>query len=53
MSDRETCSEECDAEATHEAREAESEPWRPVCEDHALGLFEWGETVRKRPEGGA
>jgi len=44
-----TCSE-CDAPATHEARRTEEDQWTPLCEDHALGAFEWDHKVLRRRE---
>lgn len=36
----------CGRDATHEAREDAEDEWRPLCKSHALGAFEWDESVR-------
>jgi hypothetical protein len=47
MSGPESCSRgTCDRDATHEARSDETDEWRLLCKSHALGAFEFGESVR-------
>jgi hypothetical protein len=47
MSGPDSCSRgTCDRDATHEARETRADEWRPLCKSHALGAFEFGESVR-------
>lgn len=44
--------QECDQQATHEARRADTDGWVPVCESHAEACYHRGFQVRRRRNGG-